>query len=268
MITYNTIKAQIDYFLYLLSYRLKFLISTVITILSLYIAFYTLGDALKDIWFWIGLFGTVSGGLLTFSELRDFRRDVNSLYISQQINHDIVKTIKGEEVFSKGGRYYLIDRQVNASIRKGSLRKPVCNIGKFTLHPEVATRSFIEPIIKLSYFRNGNFHSITHSKAKILVWNDKKVRLETNPVEFGLSETKEIRVKTTNYFDYIISAFFSLRKISRNGTVICDGIELMRKTTKDGKTELWSISETLTAHHIGVSVLLMDAENNIWGCPR
>lgn len=150
-----------------------------------------------------------------------------------------------------GGRAFLIFEDVNKAIRSRILRNKPVKISKpYELHAN-AKRIAIK---LLEYFHLGFFHGINGKP--ITMWNDNKVRLNTLPELFA--NEAYIELKKTSYFDYLGTAFFSLRECRYDGRSHYDGESLMKHQGK-----LASIKDTNTAHHIGVNALLITSNKKI-----
>ena len=93
-------------------------------------------------------------------------------------------------------------------------------------------------------------------EAKV-VWNDDKVRLNTDPTSFA-TLAHGVKLQRTSYFDFLATAYYSQREWRFRRQVEYDGLALML----DGKT-LLPIDRARTAHHIGVSTLLLTANKRI-----
>lgn len=150
-----------------------------------------------------------------------------------------------------GGRAFVIFEDVNKAIRSRILRnKPVQTLEPYELHANAKKIAFL----LLEYFHLGFFHGINGKRIKM--WNDDKLRLHTSPESF--TEKSAIELKKTSYFDYLGTAFFSLRECRYDNELLYDGESLM----KHGN-HLASITDSKTAHHIGVNALLITADKHI-----
>ena len=93
-------------------------------------------------------------------------------------------------------------------------------------------------------------------QAKV-VWNDAKVRLNSDPRHFT-SLTGGIQLQRTSYFDYLATGFYSQRAWRFRNEVEYDGLQFMH----DG-TCLTPLARSSTAHHIGVSTLLLTSNKRL-----
>lgn len=258
-----TFKSWTHYLGYLLVNRPKFVAGTSLTMVSLAGTLLTLSGTTLDVWTIIGLLGTIVGALLTMNDIKDLRNEVHDIDISDNYNTAVIDSLEDSDHLARiGGRYYLIDEEVNTQIIRGVLRKPIDCRGKYKLCADAKELKGISAFALLSYFRSGKFHSQTAFKSRIPVWNDKKIRLDTDPKKFEIVNSIEIR--HTNYFDYISAGFFCLRKIELKGVAAINGNELIVGSGQAEKEwKISDVSEARTAHHIGINLILTDKHQRL-----
>lgn len=253
-----TLKSLTHYLCYLLGNRPKFIAGTTLTMVSLAMTLLTLSDTPLDVWAFTGFVGTIAGALLTLSDIGNLRNEIDDIEISRYYNTAVIDSLHNRERLTRiGERYYFIDEDVNVQIIRGALKKPIDRRSPYQLCAEAKDLKGITAFALLSYFRSGKFHSQTAFKTKIPVWNDRKIRLDTDQNE--LATVKSIAIRPTNYFDYIAAGFFCLRKIELKGATAIIGNELIVGSGKaDEEWAIADISEARTAHHIGVNLILTD----------
>jgi hypothetical protein len=258
-----TLKAWTHYLYYVFVNRPKFVAGTVLTMLSLIATLLSLADAQLDVWTLIGIVGTIAGALLTMSDIRGLRSEVDEIEISHHYNTAVIDSLDNSDRLVRiGERYYLIDETVNGQIIRGALNKPIDRRSPYKLYPVAKERNGVTGFALLSYFRSGKFHSPTAFKSRIPVWNDTKIRLDTAPREFEAAQS--IAIQPTNYFDYIAAGFFCLRKIELKGKSAVIGNELIVDGGQaEGKWSLAEITDARTAHHIGINLILTDKHHRL-----
>lgn len=104
------------------------------------------------------------------------------------------------------------------------------------------------------YCRRAFEHFRRHAR---VVWNDDKVRLNTQPKDFQ-DLNQPIKLQKTSYFDYLATAFYSQRDWKYQNKVEYDGLSMMHDDNC-----LLPLNRTSTAHHIGISTLLLTSNKRI-----
>ncbi len=258
-----TLKAWAHYLYYVFVNRPKFVVGTVLTIVSLVGTLFSLVDADLDFLTLIGIAGTIAGAFLTMSDVKGLRGEVDDLEISDHYNTAAIDSLTNRNSLARiGDRYYLIDEALNAEIIGGSLNKPIDIRSPYKLYDKARELNGVTGFALLSYFRSGKFHSQTAFKSRIPVWNDTKIRLDTAP--YKLASDPTIAIRPTSYFDYISAGFFCLRKIELKGAKAIIGNELIVGSGQaDGTWTLAEITEARTAHHIGINLILTDSNHRL-----
>ena len=253
-----TLKAWTHYLYYVFVNRPKFVAGTVLTMVSLLATLLGPSDAQLDVLTLTGIVGTIAGALLTMSDVRNLRSEVDDIDISHHYNTAAIDLLNNSDRLARiGERYYLIDEAVNAKIICGALNKPINRRSPYKLYAAAKELKGVTGFALLSYFRSGKFHSQTAFKSRIPVWNDRKIRLDTTLNE--LETAQSIAIRPTNYFDYIAAGFFCLRKVELKGVNTIIGNELIVGSGQaEGKWTLADITEARTAHHIGINLILTD----------
>lgn len=253
-----TLKAWTHYLYYVFVNRRKFVVGTVLTMVSLVATLLSLADVQLDVLTLTGVVGTIAGALLTMSDVKNLRSEVDEIDISHHYNTAAIDSLTNRDRLARiGERYYLIDEAVNKEIIDGALNKRINRRSPYKLYAAAKELKGVTGFALLSYFRSGKFHSQTAFKSRIPVWNDRKIRLDTAPNQLKASPT--IAIRPTNYFDYIAAGFFCLRKIELKGANTIIGNELIVGSGQaDGKWSLAEITDARTAHHIGINLVLTD----------
>ena len=187
-------------------------------------------------------------GLVTFwmdhSEIKG-EADQFSILPLMSDTHERVVVLSAHYGYEAGlfeNRTVFFPTIANGFIRAGGLD---------TLEYSVNPKPFV--IKKKEHCRRAFEHFRRQAK---VVWNDEKLRLNSDPSQF--TNAKAIQLQRTNYFDYLATGFYSQRVWKFQNTQEYDGLEFMH----DG-TCLLPLWRSDTAHHIGVSTLLLTSNKRL-----
>jgi hypothetical protein len=167
--------------------------------------------------------------------------------LTSDTHESVLRMAKGYKMESElfDNRTFLFPKDSNRSIRAGKLRDIAITLddSPFEIPQEEYCRRAFE------HFRR---------KAGV-VWNDDKVRLNTDPRHFAsASMTGPIKLQRTSYFDYLATGFYSQRAWKYKNKVQYDGLSFMHADYC-----LRPLVDSLTAHHIGVNTLLLTASKRL-----
>ncbi len=202
----------------------------------------------RDIISWIAL---ILSGIVMWYDHLIWKNEIRKIHIRDFKGHYIPSFAPKAVIF--GGRAFIISEDVNKAIRSRILKNKPTLISKpykYKLHANAKKNVYK----LLEYYHLGYSHGINSKPIKM--WNDIKLRLHTTPENFTKSTT--IELKKTSYFDYLGTAYFSLRECLYDNELFYDGESLLKY-----KDKLASIQNTKTAHHIGVNTLLITSDKTI-----
>ena len=140
-------------------------------------------------------------------------------------------------------RTILFPVEANRFIRAGGLNKK-----------QVMLETKCFQICQEEFCRQAFEHFRRHAR---VVWNDSKVRLNTDPHRFK-TDPEPIKLQKTTYFDYLATAFYSQRLWKYKNKVEYNGIDLML-----GSNCLLPLTMVRTAHHVGVNTLLLTSNKQL-----
>lgn len=199
----------------------------------------------------IGLIGSVVaivGVIALWRDYREIQAEASEFSIAPltRDTHELVVQMAKDYKFESGlfeNRTILFPVDANRFIRTSKLDQ---------ISIEFDNEPFEIPLLENCRRSFENFRRQAN-----VVWNDPKVRLNTDPHHFA-SLSGGIKLQRTSYFDYLATGFYSQRAWRFKNEVEYDGLEFMN----DGEC-LTPLAESRTAHHIGVSTLLLTSNKRL-----
>lgn len=202
----------------------------------------------------VGLFTGLLGAVSLWRDNQPYVAEARNFMIRDlnlELLLEITRLSSGtpNRVLPLGSRIYLLPTDVNQRIRSGELKNRTFHfqLEKFKLPKEEPQRQAFE------HFRR---------KAKVL-WNDPKVRLDTD-LAFS-APTAPVQLRRTDYFDFLASGFYSCRQWLFNNEVVNDGLRYLTDNPDQlsSATRFLPLDQLATAHHIGISVLLITRNKQV-----
>lgn len=199
----------------------------------------------------VGLLGAglaIIGLIALFLDHREIKAEAKEFTVApltDETHKHVLNLAKSYQMDSDlfENRTFLFPVEANRSIRAGMLHDKEIKLD---------TRPFEIP--KTEFCRRAFEHF--RRKAGV-VWNDKKIRLNSDPRHFA-TMTNGIQLQLTSYFDYLATGFYSQRSWKFQNKVEYDGLQFMH----DG-TCLMPLARSRTAHHIGVTTILLTSNKRL-----